>query len=86
MSRKYEKLRKQILILHELHQNWSSTDIANELMNSDCPPSQTRSPLIRYVNYTIKRGTIEARKRNVGYLSGGFEYFPGRFVQALDQV
>ncbi len=34
MSRKYEKLRKQILILHELHQNWSSSDIANELMNS----------------------------------------------------
>ncbi|CAF3859255.1 unnamed protein product [Rotaria sp. Silwood1] len=63
MSRKYEKLRKQILILHELHQNWSSSDIANELMNSDCPPSQTRQTLIRYVNYTIKRGTIEARKR-----------------------
>jgi len=63
MSRKYEKLRKKILILHELHQNWSSTDIANELMNSYCPPSQTRYTLIRYVNYTIKRGTIEARKR-----------------------
>ncbi len=63
MSRKYEKLRKQILILHELHQNWSSTDIANELMNSDCPPSQTRYSLIRYVYYAIKRGTIEARKR-----------------------
>ncbi len=34
MSRKYEKLRKKILILHELHKNWSSSDIANELMNS----------------------------------------------------
>ncbi len=34
MSRKYEKLRKKILILHELHQNWPSSDIANELMNS----------------------------------------------------
>jgi hypothetical protein len=63
MSPKYEKLRKQILVLHELHQNWSSSDIANELMNGDCPPSQTRQTLIRYVNYTIKRGTIEARKR-----------------------
>ncbi len=63
MTRKYEKLRKQILILYELHQNWSSSDIANELMNNDCPPSQTRCILIRYVNYTIKRGTIQARKR-----------------------
>ena len=32
-------------------------------MNSDYPPSQTRYTLIRYVNYTIKRGTIGARKR-----------------------
>ncbi len=63
MTRKYEKLRKKILIFHELHQNWSSSDIANELMNSDCLPSQTRYTLIRYVNYTIKRGTIEERKR-----------------------
>ncbi len=63
MSRKYEKLRNQILVLRELHENWSSRDIANELMNSDCLPSQTRYTLIRYVNYTIKRGTIEARKR-----------------------
>ncbi len=40
MSQKYEKLRKKNLILHELHLNWSSSDIANELMNSDCPPSR----------------------------------------------
>jgi hypothetical protein len=64
MSRKYEKLRQQILILHELHQNWSSSYIANELINSDFPPPQTRYTLIRYIHYTIKRGTIEARRRS----------------------
>lgn len=29
----------------------------------NCIPSQTRSVLIRCVNYTIKRGIIEVRKR-----------------------
>ena len=63
MSRKYGKLRNQILVLRELHENWSSSDIANELMNSDCPPLQSRQTLIHYINYTVKRGTMQPRKR-----------------------
>jgi hypothetical protein len=64
MSQKYKKLRQQILILHDLHQTWSSSNIANELINSDCPPPQTRNNLLRYIDYTIERGTIEARRRS----------------------
>jgi hypothetical protein len=64
MSRKYKNLRQQILVLHDLHGNWSSSDIADELQNSDCPPLQTRHTLVRYINYTINRGTIEPRRRS----------------------
>ena len=63
MSKKYKKLIEHILTLHELHQRWSPSDIANELQNSDCPPPQTRRALVRFINYTIKRGTANARKR-----------------------
>jgi hypothetical protein len=38
---------------------WSLSDIANELMNNDCPPPQTRHALINYIKYTIK-----ARRRS----------------------
>jgi hypothetical protein len=64
MSRKYRNLRQQILTLHDLHGNWSSSDIADELQNSDCPPLQTRHALVRYINYTIRRGTIEPKTRS----------------------
>ena len=62
MSRKYEKLPNQILVLRELDENWSSSDFANKLINSDCPPLQSRQTLIRYINYTVKRGTMEPRR------------------------
>jgi hypothetical protein len=45
------------------HQKWSSSDIADELQNSDCPPPRTRRSLVRFINYTIKRDTVNARKR-----------------------
>jgi hypothetical protein len=64
MSRKYKKLIEQILVLHDLHQKLSPSDIANELQSSDCPPLQTRRALVRFINYTIKRGTVNARKRS----------------------
>lgn len=64
MPDKYKKLKQQILSLHELHNSWSASDIADELQNSDCPPVQTRHALVRYVNYTINRGTVESRKRS----------------------
>jgi hypothetical protein len=67
MSQKYKKLRQQILILYDLHQTWSSINIANELINSDCPPPQTRNNLLRYIDYTIERGTIETRRRSGRY-------------------
>ena len=58
LNPKTQKLRRQILTLHDLHKTWSSSDIANELQNSDCPPPQTRRALVRYIDYTIKRGTM----------------------------
>jgi hypothetical protein len=64
MSKKYKKLIEQILTLHDLHQSWSPSHIANELQNSDCPPPQTRRALVRFINYTIKRGTVNARWRS----------------------
>lgn len=64
MSKKYKKLRQQILTLRDLHRKWSAIDIANELMNSDCPPSQTRFNLLRYIDYTLERGTVQARRRS----------------------
>ena len=65
MSRKYKKLREQILTLNDLHRIWSYSDIADELQARDCPPNQGRSALIRYIKYTIRRrGTVDARKRS----------------------
>lgn len=64
MPDKYKKLKRHILSLHELHRSWSASDIADELQNSDCPPLQTRRALVRFVNYTINRGTVESRKRS----------------------
>jgi hypothetical protein len=64
MAQKYKKLREQILTLHDLHRKWSSSNIADELQNSDCPPLQTRHALVRYINYTINRGTINPRRRS----------------------
>ena len=64
MSNRYKKLREQILALHNLHKKWSSSNIANELQNSDCPPPQTRRALVRYIKYTMKRGTVESRNRS----------------------
>jgi hypothetical protein len=43
-----------ILTVHNLQQKWSSSNIANESTNRDCPPPQTRYALIRYTKYTIK--------------------------------
>jgi hypothetical protein len=54
----------QILTLHDLHQRWSPSDIADELQNSDCPPPQTRRALVRFINYTIKRGTVDVKRRS----------------------
>jgi hypothetical protein len=65
MSRKYKNLRQQILALHDLHGNWSTSDTGDELQNSDCPSLQTRHALIRCINYTINRGAIEPRRRFV---------------------
>lgn len=53
MSHKYRNLRQQILTLQDLHKNWLSIDIANELQSSDCRPPQTRHVLVRFINYTI---------------------------------
>jgi hypothetical protein len=39
------------------------SEIADELINSDCSPPQKRYSLIRYMKYTIRRDTIEARSR-----------------------
>ena len=64
MSQKFKKLVEQILVLHELHKEWSPIDIADVLENSDCPPPQTRRALVRFINYTITRGTVNARKRS----------------------
>ena len=47
-----------------MHKNWSSNDIANELQYSDRPPLQARYTLVRYINYTIKRNTINERRRS----------------------
>ncbi|CAF4702284.1 unnamed protein product, partial [Rotaria sp. Silwood2] len=55
---------QQNLTLHDLHGNWSSSNIADELQNGDCPPLQTRYALVRYINYTIKRGTIDPKRRS----------------------
>jgi hypothetical protein len=46
MSGKYKKLIEQILTLHDLHKRCSSSDIADEIRNSDCLPPQTRHALI----------------------------------------
>ncbi|CAF5130771.1 unnamed protein product [Rotaria sp. Silwood1] len=64
MSQKYKQLREQILTLHDLHKKWSPSNIADELQNSDCPPPQTRHALVRYINYTINRGTVNPRRRS----------------------
>jgi hypothetical protein len=58
MSKRYKKLREQIFTLHDLLKTWSSSDIADELQNSDCPPSQTRRALIRYIKYLGGEGEL----------------------------
>ena len=47
-----------------MHKNWSASDIADEFQSSDCQPRQKRHALLRHINYTIKRGTIEPRTRS----------------------
>ncbi|CAF1517832.1 unnamed protein product [Rotaria sordida] len=64
MAQKYKRLREQILTLHDLHNKWSPSNIADELQNSDCPPSQTRRALVRYIKYTINRGTANPQRRS----------------------
>ena len=63
MSKNYNKVSQKILTLRDLHRKWSAIDIANEIMNRDCRPPQTRYNLLRYIKYTLKRGTIKVRRR-----------------------
>jgi hypothetical protein len=54
MPQKYKKCREQILALHNLHKRWSSSNIADELQNSDYPPPQARHALIRYMRVRVR--------------------------------
>ncbi len=51
---KIQNLRQQILTLHDLHQKWLPSEIADELINSGCPPPQKRYSLIRYIRLRKK--------------------------------
>lgn len=64
MSKKYKKLRQQILTLRDLHRKWSAIDIANPLMNSDYPPPQITYNILRYIKYTLEISTTKARRRS----------------------
>jgi hypothetical protein len=54
MFQKYENLRQQILTFHDLHRKWLPSEIADELINSDCPLHQKIIKMIRHNTNKIK--------------------------------